>query len=143
MKFTIDILAIATAVGALMVIGGFIGKLFFPIKKILNKIDATQKAVEATQETLNEQGICDAQLSAYIEELRSSQQLMENSLISMLREKIKTRCMKCKSRGYMRLYEWETICDLFASYEALGGNGTIKQLYADTKDLPIREEKES
>ena len=61
---------------------------------------------------------------------------MQNALRSILRNNIIGTCLNAEERGYIPLHDVENLNDMFANYEALGGNGTTKQLYEKTIKLP-------
>jgi hypothetical protein len=65
-----------------------------------------------------------------------NKEAIQNALRSILRNNIIETCLNAEERGYIPLHDVENLNDMFASYEALDGNGTTKQLYEKTIKLP-------
>lgn len=59
-----------------------------------------------------------------------------NAIRCILRSDIIKMCCKAEERGYIVVYEVETLTDMFNNYTILGGNGAIKELYKDAMNLP-------
>lgn len=64
---------------------------------------------------------------------------MQNAMRSILRNNIIAMCLQAEERGYIPLHDVEALNDAFECYEALGGNGTTKQLYEKTIQLRHKE----
>lgn len=61
---------------------------------------------------------------------------MKNAMRNILRNDIIETCLVAEERGYISLHDVENLNDMFSCYEELGGNGTTKQLYMKTINLP-------
>lgn len=53
---------------------------------------------------------------------------LNRAVRSLLRSYIIATCLKAQQRRYIPLHDVENINDMLPAYEALGGNGTVKQL---------------
>ena len=61
---------------------------------------------------------------------------IRQAMRSILRAEIIKTCLTAERRGYIPLHDVESLNDMRACYEALGGNGTTKQLCEQTLKLP-------
>ena len=59
-------------------------------------------------------------------------------LVAILRTHIIQECEKCTDRGYVHLHNLDNVDDMYKTYHALGGNGTVTKCVEDFKELPIR-----
>lgn len=59
---------------------------------------------------------------------------------SLCRAEIISICHKAQKEGYIAYYNLENLKLLYASYKALGGNGTAEIIYSKTIKLPQVEE---
>lgn len=67
---------------------------------------------------------------------------IRNAMRCMLRSHIIKICCKSEGRGYINIFEVESLTDMFNSYLVLGGNGAIKELYKNAMNLPHVPQKE-
>lgn len=65
-----------------------------------------------------------------------------NGMREVLRKDLIQMYNKGIAQGYLKIYERENLCDMFKSYEALGGNHGIKDLVEKALDLPTEPKKE-
>lgn len=63
-------------------------------------------------------------------------ELVENGMQALLRDRIIQAYNKCVDRGYCTIYERDNMEKLYASYHALGGNGTITELMKKARVMP-------
>jgi ribonucleotide monophosphatase NagD (HAD superfamily) len=59
---------------------------------------------------------------------------------AMLRDRIIEQYNKYMDKGYIPIYAMENVTAMYKEYHALGGNGTITQLYEELLELPHRKE---
>ena len=62
----------------------------------------------------------------------------DEALCSLLRARIIAVCLECIERGYKQLFMSEAITHMHHSYKALGGNGSVENLYEQFKALPVK-----
>lgn len=60
--------------------------------------------------------------------------------LALLRFRLKEEISIALARRYTTVSEYEVISEMYAAYEALGGNHTIKHMYEDYKKLEIRKD---
>jgi len=94
------------------------------MKAYTRRIDKRQEALEAEQK------------KAEIE-----QKAIANGVMALLRDRIIQSCNHYREKGYCPIYARDNIDSLFKEYAALGGNGTVKDLVNETKELPWEKEK--
>lgn len=70
-------------------------------------------------------------------ELREDEAI-KKGLRCLLRENIIAICDRCLDRGSMKMHDLESLEDMAVEYKALGGNGSIEKLIADTKRLEVK-----
>ena len=63
-------------------------------------------------------------------------QASRNALKCLLRAHIIATCCKALERGWIKMYEYENLTEMFAEYTALEGNGTVKPLFEQAIKLP-------
>lgn len=63
------------------------------------------------------------------------QAILRNDIIELY-----NKCVSRDPKPYIRLYEITNLEEMYTQYHALGGNGTITQLYGDLMDLPTEKE---
>lgn len=74
--------------------------------------------------------------SAKAEEREKQTQAMNKAMVGLLRNKLRGICLKAEQRKFIYIYEAEDINFMLPAYEALGGNGTTKQMCKAVLDLP-------
>lgn len=63
---------------------------------------------------------------------------IENAVQSLLRDRLIDKYRHYKSVGEMTILDKENIDHLYNEYLNLGGNGTVKELFDDLKDIDIK-----
>ena len=63
---------------------------------------------------------------------------IENAVQSLLRDRLIDKYRHYKSVGEMTILDKENIDHLYNEYLNLGGNGTVKELFDDLKDVDIK-----
>lgn len=64
--------------------------------------------------------------------------IIENAVQSLLRDRLIDKYRHYKSVGEMTILDKENIDHLYNEYLNLGGNGTVKELFDDLKDVDIK-----
>lgn len=64
--------------------------------------------------------------------------IIENAVQSLLRDRLIDKYRHYKSVGEMTILDKENIDHLYNEYLNLGGNGTVKELFDDLKDVEIK-----
>ena len=79
-----------------------------------------------------------------VEELRKNDRTkqLENGVQSLLRAEIIRSHEKYMDKGYCPVYAREALNRIYESYHALGGNGTMTELYKQVMALPTDKEGE-
>ena len=79
-----------------------------------------------------------------VEELRKNDRTkqLENGVQSLLRAEIIRSHEKYMDRKYCPVYAREALTRIYESYHALGGNGTMTELYKQVMALPTDKEDE-
>lgn len=76
---------------------------------------------------------------AYIQRLNDKKDLRTQMLIGLGHDRIIYLGMTYIERGYITQDEYENLYDyLYKPYEAMGGNGSARQVMENVKRLPIR-----
>lgn len=75
-------------------------------------------------------------LSTLIRKERAEQKALRDGMRSLLRRQIIADCEKAQQEGFCSMDNKQTIDDMYTSYHALGGNGTVTKLKNQTMDLP-------
>lgn len=76
----------------------------------------------------------------YIAQKRDQKQdIRTRAELVLLHDAVYNNCQKAIHRGYTTFMEFDNICELYAVYSEMGGNGTGKQLYDKVCKLPIKE----
>lgn len=75
-------------------------------------------------------------LSRQIKQERKEQQALRDGMRSLLRRQIIADCESAISDGFCPTAQKDTIEDMYNSYHALGGNGVVTHLKAQTMNLP-------
>lgn len=68
--------------------------------------------------------------------------IIENAVQALLRDRLIEKYRHFKEKGEMTILDKENLDHLFESYEALEGNGTVKELYNNMDDIEIKVIKE-
>lgn len=81
-------------------------------------------------------------LSSRVKQQQIENDALRNGMRSLLRSQIVDSCERAMRDGYCGTRLRDTINDLYSSYHALGGNGTVTSIVAQTMGLPaIQSEK--
>ena len=73
--------------------------------------------------------------------IKKQYQAVSDGMVIILHFRLNRECLRVQHKKCMTLGERQDIEDIFNAYDALGGNGTGKQLYLQTMQLPVCEEK--
>lgn len=71
---------------------------------------------------------------------KNEQDAIKKGIQALLRDRIIEQYNKYMERKYIPIYAMDNVEAMYREYHALGGNGTITELYEDLKDLPHRKE---
>ena len=97
-------------------------------KEIANVNDKIDKLTTLVEKTIEQN-----------EKLQSEMELQSKALLSDTRKIILDMCNQISDRGYMSMYESETLSALYESYDALHGNtfvhGMVKNVFST---IPVR-----
>ena len=63
---------------------------------------------------------------------------IENGVQALLRNELIRRYREYETKGEISIIDKENIEHLFNEYKNLGGNGTVKQMYEEMLELPIK-----
>ncbi len=74
-------------------------------------------------------------LSRQIKREKAEQKALRDGMRSLLKRQIILDCEKAISEGYCPVATKETIEDMYKSYHALGGNGTVTELKTQMMQL--------
>ena len=92
-------------------------------------------------------GLLIAALTAYCRHLskalkkeKDEHKALRDGMRSLLKRNIIADCEDALSEGYCPTTTKDTIQDMYKSYHALGGNGTVTKLVDQLMDLPTLEE---
>jgi len=66
----------------------------------------------------------------------SKDKAIENGMQALLRGQIIQSYNRCKDKGYCPIYELENVESLNKEYKILGGNGAIKKLVEELRNMP-------
>lgn len=80
-------------------------------------------------------------LSKQIKREREEQKALRDGMRSLLRRQIILDCEQAMKAGFCPMATKDIIEDMYKSYHALGGNGTVSRLEVQTMNLPTVEEK--
>ena len=69
------------------------------------------------------------------------QKMIEEGVLSMLHDRLYQACQYYIVRGSIELAGLKNIEYLYRAYHALGGNGTVTELYERVKELPREQNK--
>jgi len=75
-------------------------------------------------------------LSAQIKKERAEQKALRDGMRSLLRRQLILDCEQSLLDNYCSTERKDTIDDMYKSYHALGGNGVVSHLLAQTMNLP-------
>lgn len=79
-------------------------------------------------------------LSKQVKQERAEQKALRDGMRSLLRRQIILDCEQAMRQGYCETKVKDTIEDMYDSYHALGGNGVVTHLKAQTMNLPTVKE---
>lgn len=87
-------------------------------------------------------GKAEKKRQATVEELKHNDKirLLETGLQALLRAEIIRQHDKYMDKGYCPIYARDALDRVYESYHALGGNGTMTDLYKQTTALPTEPE---
>ena len=85
-------------------------------------------------------GILYKHLAKKVQQNRDENAAIRDGLRSLLRRQIIADCEDAMSEGYCPTTTKDTIQDMYKSYHALGGNGTVTKLVDQLMNLPTLEE---
>ena len=71
-------------------------------------------------------------------DIKERQKAVENGVQALLRNELIRRYREYEIKGEITIIDKENIEHLFKEYKNLGGNGTIKQMYDELLELPIK-----
>lgn len=71
---------------------------------------------------------------------KAEQEAIKKGIRALLRDRIIEQYNKYMEREYIPIYALESVAAMYEEYHALGGNGTITQLYEELQELPHRKE---
>ena len=71
-------------------------------------------------------------------DIKERQRAVENGVQALLRNELIRRYREYEIKGEITIIDKENIEHLFNEYKNLGGNGTIKQMYDELLELPIK-----
>lgn len=97
-----------------------------------------KKIEEKYQERAEDESLHDS--IREIEKRLDSLDANADGTLALLRFRLKEEISIALARGYTTVSEYEVISEMYAAYEALGGNHTIKHMYEDYKKLEIRKD---
>lgn len=79
-------------------------------------------------------------LSKQIKREKAEQKALRDGMRSLLKRQIILDCEQALKEGYCPMASRDTIEDMYKSYHALGGNGTVPHLKAQAMNLPTIKE---
>jgi len=79
-------------------------------------------------------------LSKQVKQERAEQKALRDGMRSLLRRQIILDCEQAMRQGFCEMKQKDTIEDMYDSYHALGGNGVVTHLKAQTMNLPTVKE---
>lgn len=71
---------------------------------------------------------------------KAEQEAIKKGIQALLRDRIIEQYNKYMEKGYIPIYAMDNVEAMYREYHALGGNGTITDLYEEMKGLPHRKE---
>ena len=78
-------------------------------------------------------------MSNRIKQQQIENEALRNGMRSLLKSQIVTQCERAMDDGWCGARLRDTINDLYQSYHALGGNGTVTDIVDQTRKLPAFE----
>lgn len=70
----------------------------------------------------------------------AEQDAIKLGIQALLRDSIINQYNKYMEKGYIPIYALENVAAMYKQYHALGGNGTITEIFEELQDLPHRKE---
>ena len=108
------------------------------VRKITNK-DDMDKEINSINEKIDKITLLVEKTIEQNEKLQEEMQKQSKALLSDTRKIILDMCTKIYNRGYMTMYESETLSALYDSYDALNGNtfvhGMVKNVFTN---IPVK-----
>lgn len=102
------------------------------------RLQPLQEEIEVMKDDITEILLELEDQSVMIKNLEKKENNLEKQTKCSWRYRIRTLCHAYISRGYMTHDEFSQLQEMFALYEALGGNGQTKELYERTMKLEIK-----
>lgn len=65
---------------------------------------------------------------------------LKDMVLAMVRNDLTDKCKAYKKKGYIPMDEFEAFDGLAKKYLSNGGNGTVKKLVGEARQLPLEEE---
>lgn len=84
-------------------------------------------------------GVAYKMLAGRVQKTREENAAIRDGLRSLLRRQIIEDCESSLKQGFCPITKKDTINDMYLSYHALGGNGTVTKLVDQIGDLPTLE----
>ena len=77
-------------------------------------------------------------ITAKLKKSKKKDLAIENAVQALLRNELIRRYREYESKGEISILDKENIEHMFKEYTNLGGNGTVKAMYEDLLELPIK-----
>lgn len=81
--------------------------------------------------------------SRQLKEEVDCKQALKSGMQAILRDSIIKAYNKHTEKGYCEVHDKDNICNLYAQYHSLEGNGVIDSLMEELYRLPVKEEKKT
>lgn len=82
---------------------------------------------------------CLKRIYSQLEERKHRDDTFEAALKALLRDRLYQGCKHFIMVGHISTHEMENLEGLFNEYSALGGNGTVAEIWHRVRKLPIKE----
>ncbi len=77
-------------------------------------------------------------ISTKLKKNKSKEEAIEKGLVALLRNELVRRYREYETAGEISILDKENFEDMFAQYENLGGNGTMKKMAKDVLNLSTK-----
>jgi len=77
-------------------------------------------------------------LTTKLKGVKKKDKAIEKGLVALLRNELVRRYREYETKGEISILDKENMEDMFKQYEALGGNGTVKQLMTEVLNLKTK-----
>lgn len=77
-------------------------------------------------------------LTTKLKSAKKKDKAIEQGLVALLRNELVRRYREYETKGEISILDKENMEDMFEQYEALGGNGTVKQLMSEVLTLKTK-----